>query len=578
MVHLCSELVRNDGNFRTRERIRQDLVDAVAQLREIHEAVKYGSEKYGTPGSVGTSQRQDDLLFVPRCAATDDMKCMSLDTLMSLFLDKVRDFTSVADSSLSYGSVEYASIVDVESKHMGNLLSVSKDFYVSDSLPVIEATRSNMAYVFGFSFPALIGLYLFLVHSMLSRVEKEVRRSRRMLSMVPVDVIASISAIEQFVRSHGKQDGTREALANAVKDSQLKTRSVLAASVDAVIEFNCEGRIVSLNPSAEKMFICKAASAVGEDIAMFFPSSELVPVSGHAMAITGDSTEEVNPEQALRGHMSLLLHRCRNSEDGSCEGVVWETMVARSDSETFPAQVSLCVGRTQGEVYFAAFIRDLSVLKKQESLLRLEREKSEKLLSTILPKSIAARLKASEGHVVDVYDSVSVVFTDIVKFTETASRMTPQAVVGMLSDLFSEMDSLASKHGVEKIKTLGDGWLGCAGLFGRYHDHSLACVEWGRDVLAFLRMYNAEHGTNIMFRIGIATGPVTAGVIGTSRLQFDIFGDTVNLASRMESTSLPGRINLSREVYERIYDKVLCEERTVEVKGKGLMQTFLVTQ
>jgi class 3 adenylate cyclase/PAS domain-containing protein len=569
LTHLCSELIRNDVIYYTRSQLRERIQKGIAEIIELHDAVKYGSSKFKTPGSVGHLHAQDNLLFRPRCAQTAELRCMSLDAMFSSFVDRVREFITLADHDLFYGSAAFKYISEVGEIHLHYLLDESQRLYAEETAPIIDGSRKALGYVFGVSFPIIILLYVVLLHPVLNRVDKEVRRTRRMLAMVPLDVIGDVPAIEDFIRSHGRNDTTQEALENAVKESQQKTSSVLAASVDAVIEFDKELCITSVNPSAEKVLSCKATNVVGDTVDLFFP---LLVTVQDAASVSLSAASDMKPASDLKANMTMLMSK--KTEGG--DGMVWETVIVRSDGQIFPAQVSLCIGRMQGDVYFAAFIRDLSVMKKQEQLLRTEREKSENLLSTILPKSIADRLKANDGPIVDTYDSVSVVFTDMVKFTETAAKMSPQAVIGLLSNLFSEMDNIAAKHGIEKIKALGDGYMGASGLFSRFNDHAIACVNWGHEVFAFLRKYNEQHATNIQFRIGIATGPVTAGVIGTSRLQFDIFGDTVNVASRMESHSIPGRIQVNRETYERIYDKVPCEERTITVKGKGEMTVFMV--
>ena len=223
------------------------------------------------------------------------------------------------------------------------------------------------------------------------------------------------------------------------------------------------------------------------------------------------------------------------------------------------------MGRT-GELYAR---RDFA----QRRLLDAERSRSEHLLLNILPAPIAARLKAHEGTIADSFSEATVLFADMVGFTEMSARLTPEALVGRLDRVFSAFDALTERRGLEKIKTIGDAYMVVGGLPEVRADHVEAVVELGLDMLR-----EAEHaGEGLRVRIGINTGPVVAGVIGTKKFAYDLWGDTVNTAARMEAYGVPARIHCTAAVYERLKERYCFEEREeIEVKGKGWMRTYLV--
>jgi guanylate cyclase len=206
--------------------------------------------------------------------------------------------------------------------------------------------------------------------------------------------------------------------------------------------------------------------------------------------------------------------------------------------------------------------------------LRLEQERSEALLVNVLPSSIAERLKDASGSIADHVDSASVLFADIVDFTPLAQRLSPAEVVDTLDRLFTKFDALVERHGLEKIKTIGDCYMAASGVPDPAADHA------HRAALLALDMRKAMHGATdgvgpLELRIGINSGPVTAGVIGRKRFLYDLWGDAVNTASRMESNGTPGRIQITRATYELVKDSFVCEERgTIPVKGKGDMETW----
>jgi adenylate cyclase len=208
-------------------------------------------------------------------------------------------------------------------------------------------------------------------------------------------------------------------------------------------------------------------------------------------------------------------------------------------------------------------------------LLGIARKQADDLLLNILPAAVAKRLKEGEETIADRYESASIMFIDIVKFTPLSAAATPVQVIGMLSELFSKFDGLVEKHHAEKIETVGDTYMIATGLPVPRKDHAQVAASLALDIQSYLRSGVFFNGKKIDCRIGINSGPLMAGVIGRKRISYHLWGDTVNTASRMESHGEPGQIQISKSTYELIKDGFVCEPRgTIEVKGKGQMKTF----
>ncbi len=205
--------------------------------------------------------------------------------------------------------------------------------------------------------------------------------------------------------------------------------------------------------------------------------------------------------------------------------------------------------------------------------LAVEQEKSEKLLRNVLPEEIAQRLKHDPQTIAEGFDAVTVAFADIVGFTEMSARSSPIEVVRLLNEIFSAFDALAEKHGLEKIKTIGDAYMVVGGLPVHRADHAEAVAEMTLEMQAFMRELQKTR-PGLAIRIGMHTGPVVAGVIGIKKFSYDLWGDTVNVASRMESHGERDRIQVSDAAANALRDKYEIEERgTIKVKGRGELAT-----
>ncbi len=211
--------------------------------------------------------------------------------------------------------------------------------------------------------------------------------------------------------------------------------------------------------------------------------------------------------------------------------------------------------------------------------LEMEHRRSEELLLNILPAPIAEQLKTDKHTIADNFAEVTILFADIVGFTILSSQMPPAKLVELLNEIFSAFDRLVEKHGLEKIKTIGDAYMVVGGLPAPRPDHAEAIAEMALDMQQAIRDFNVRHGMTLNLRIGINTGPVVAGVIGTKKYIYDLWGDAVNIASHMESHALDGCIQTTTETYKRLHGKYLLAKRgTIMVKGKGNMETYFLLE
>ena len=291
---------------------------------------------------------------------------------------------------------------------------------------------------------------------------------------------------------------------------------------------------------------------------------------------------------------------------GSSTGLVWAFLV--------PAYAILALGPRRATPWFVAFLASLLVMGLADPFVRAAfgsspyawrligtiqntafplaivflmlrytdvrrrqaEARSEELLTNAIPGSIARRLKRGEQRIAEAYPEATVLFADIVAFTPWAGRTDPARVVGLLDDLFTRFDAAANQAGLEKIKTTGDGYMAVAGAPEPSPNHAEAAIQLAELMLDEAADWRERHRVELEVRIGLASGAVVGGVIGERRILFDLWGDTVNTAARMESFGVPGRIQVSASTRDRLPHRYRFESRDVEVKGIGTMRTYLL--
>ncbi|MDB9496009.1 adenylate/guanylate cyclase domain-containing protein [Spirulina major CS-329] len=332
----------------------------------------------------------------------------------------------------------------------------------------------------------------------------------------------------------------------ALQASEAELRALFAAMNDMILVFDREGLCRKVAPTK-------------------FDHSRLRFNPPH----TTPNLRDIVPATEVDHYLSTIQGILASQETINVE---YEMSLA-SGQRWFSANISPLSGEL---VLWVA--RDITASKLAETALRQEQERSETLLLNILPAPIAQRLKNQESTIADYFDSVTVLFADLVNFTELSTELSSTELVEILNTIFSDFDHLAARHGLEKIKTIGDAYMAVSGLPYPCDDHAPRVARMALELLDYIKQFNAETGKQFALRIGINTGSVVAGVIGVSKFGYDMWGDTVNVASRMESQGEPNRVQVTQTTYEHLkpfQDQFLIEPRgTVLVKGRGEMMTY----
>ena len=368
----------------------------------------------------------------------------------------------------------------------------------------------------------------------------------------------SIFPIEMEAKTffyHGNQhrvsairDITERKLAEkALRESEEKFRSIMEQAADAFILLDLQGKIVDVNQTT-----CQSLGYTYEELLNLF-------------------IEDIEMNFALEN----FYQKWQKLIPGI--PITLQGIHKRKDGKTFPVEVNLGLLKAGNGNLLLALCRDITDRKKAEQALLLEQEKSDKLLLNILPKPIAEKLKENQDIIAERFEEVTVLFADLVGFTELASSVHPERLVYLLNDIFSRFDLLVEKYGLEKIKTIGDAYMVVGGLPMPIENHAEAIALIAIDMVEELADFANRVKQNFPIRIGINTGPVVAGVIGRKKFIYDLWGDTVNIASRMESQGIPGVIQVTEVTYQILQHKFLFRERgIIDIKGKGYMKTYFL--
>jgi PAS domain S-box-containing protein len=327
-----------------------------------------------------------------------------------------------------------------------------------------------------------------------------------------------------------------------LQKTAAELRALFSAMTELIFVYDTQGRYLKIAPT--------------NPAAIYKPSNHLL----------GKTLHEVLP---LAQADTFLQYIHQVTETQQTFNVEYNLKIAEREF-WFSASISPI---THDSVVWVA--RDITEKKKAESELLLEQEKSERLLLNILPKAIAEQLKQSHSAIAEHFDEVTIMFADIVDFTPLSARLSPQELVESLNRIFSTFDQLVERYDLEKIKTIGDAYMVAGGLPIPNNTHAENIVEMALEMQDKILDLQTVTGEQFQIRIGINTGPVVAGVIGIKKFIYDLWGDTVNVASRMESRGAPGCIQVTERTYQLLKNKYVFEQRgIIHVKGKGEMMTY----
>ncbi|MFB2917591.1 MULTISPECIES: adenylate/guanylate cyclase domain-containing protein [Aerosakkonema] len=326
------------------------------------------------------------------------------------------------------------------------------------------------------------------------------------------------------------------------KKIQAEMKALFAAMTDVLVVRDVSGRCLNVIPTSTANLYKPATETIGRKVHETLPSPQ-------ADLILQAILEAVSTQKTVEIEYSLPI---------GGKDICFAETISPLSSET-----AILVAR------------DITERKLAQSALQKEQEKSEQLLLNILPEPIAERLKENQGAIAEHFHEVTILFADIVGFTLLSARISPTELVNLLNEIFSKFDELTEKHGLEKIKTIGDAYMVVGGLPVPKENSVEAIAEMALDMQAAIDHLQTKCSEQLQIRIGINTGAVVAGVIGMKKFIYDLWGDAVNVASRMESSGIPGKIQVTSATYERLKNRYKFEKRgKVAVKGRGEMTTY----
>jgi adenylate cyclase len=378
----------------------------------------------------------------------------------------------------------------------------------------------------------------FAGQEILARVESQLRMARQRQQLSQQNAL-----LMQEVRE-------RTQVEQALLAAETNYRSIFENSTAGMFKVSKQGQFLSVNPSMAHMYGYESP----EEMVTF----------------AEDASRQVYLQPKRWDELVVYLNRYDKITDAESE-------VLRKDGSTFWVSEDIWkVWDKDGNfVYYEGIAHDISERRKMETELRQQRQQADRLLVNILPYQIAQRLKVGTRTIAESLDQVSVLFADLVDFTAASGEMTPRHLVKLLNEIFSVFDQLAEFHKLEKIKTIGDAYMVAGGLPSPNDYHTESIAQFALDIREAIKDFRRPDSFPFQLRIGIHTGPVVAGVIGRRKFAYDLWGDTVNIASRMEATGEAQRIQVTPELYEKLQDKFLFEKRGyVGVKGRGQMMTY----
>lgn len=343
--------------------------------------------------------------------------------------------------------------------------------------------------------------------------------------------------------------GSRNYLAQVQAAVRLRDRAIAASSVGIAI-----------------------ADATLPDIPLIYVNPAFERITGYAPAeVLGYNCRFLQGKNTSAAELERLRAAIRGGRDCTVTLLNY-----RKDGKPFWNELSISPIYTGSQLtHFVGIQTDVTARIQAEKALKLEKNRSDRLLKNILPLPIIQQLKDCTGSLAQQFDATTILFADIVSFTPLSAVMQPLELLETLNRIFSTFDQLAEQYGVEKIKTIGDAYMAASGIPLPQANHVEAVADLAIAMQAASRDFKTASGEPIQLRMGLHTGPAIAGVIGIKKFTYDLWGDTVNIAARLEAQSEPGRIQISREVYRALGDRYRCEPRgEIAIKGKGLLATY----
>ncbi|KAL9658648.1 hypothetical protein ABK040_006184 [Willaertia magna] len=511
--------------------------------------LRFGDSSNGFQSLAVSSDIEKLIYDKTNCTKDTAYSCSGLDELIKEITVQYTKFHNDAfKSDIPLGTLlyRYSTIFDLSTQTSTLLMNAMVQY-------VGQFTSQNYyisAVTIGVSAPLLL-IIAYCIYISTIAFEKEVHQLRILLNYVNYEILDSIVELHSYIFNYSlteKSDNNKRKT-----DKSSKSRAILEAAVAGAIIISKTGSIEIFNEAAQKIFGHRNDEVIGTPFTSLF--------SGQSRSI-----------------LQSTLNTFSKSTSNTAQTL--EVIGIRKNKANFPARVSLSVSVIgDGNFILACFIEDTTAEKQHELELADEKKKSEALLLNILPENIALRLKSGEIFIADKMDDVTCLFSDIIGFADLYAAMNAQEIVQTLNTIVNGFDSLIEKHNLEKIKTIQEKYFCAGGLTPGDPDHTRRMLQFAIEMFSVIYNYNADQKKELSIKVGIHVGTLVAGVIGTLKFAYDVWGDAVNTSSRMESTGIPGRIQVSRQAFERVNEFFEFEERSgVYCKGKGNLTTYLLLE
>lgn len=337
------------------------------------------------------------------------------------------------------------------------------------------------------------------------------------------------------------------------KLAEEKYQSIFEHANEGIFQTSMEGKYITANPKLAEIYGYESPQDIIQSIA--------------------DVSAQIYVEPKRRLEIMAYLKRY-----GKITGAA--SQVYRKDGSTIWVVENIREVRDQSGViqYYEGTVQDITEQIQVERLLHQARQRSEQLILNMLPQHVAQRLKTKSSTIADSLDAASILFADLVDFTEFTATVDSQEVVNILNHIFSDFDTLVERYRLQKIKTIGDAYMVAAGIPHPVSGHLEAIANLALDMQAAIQQFQTPSGHRFSLRIGLHSGPVIAGVLGKKALAYDVWGHAVNMASRMEETSIPGKIQVSADSYNHLKAQFAFEKRGfIQLQGIGLVETYFLT-
>eukprot|EP01107_Rhizomastix_libera_P005416 TRINITY_DN1881_c0_g1_i2.p1 TRINITY_DN1881_c0_g1~~TRINITY_DN1881_c0_g1_i2.p1 ORF type:complete len:1025 (-),score=324.32 TRINITY_DN1881_c0_g1_i2:1511-4555(-) len=547
----------------------QTVVEGVNREFSDYVIAKHRSEDFEKEHLIDARSKDAKFLkFQRSCSSNIIGSCYGLETLDSTIEDNVRQlngsgFMSVKSSSTERVIIESAFSFGLSSWHLS---------YQDIIVGIIESSFSSgnlvNLIVFIAAFPIMI-FFFFKIFYTISTLTSNYSKLVSMLNFFPAQVLDSTHEVGKYLET-GEVMTIPEKMELMLEQSRQKSEGILQAASDAIITFDKDSLEVDVfNSAASKMFGYSAAEVCGQSIQKIIPDSVL------RAYITKDKVGR----KFTFGKQAVEAEKEENGEEEEHVEEASDAFGLHKNGKEIPVTISVSQTMTGKKMQFVTFLRDIRAVKGYQQLIK----NNETLLLKMLPKSIAEKIKhtiASRGadqiRIAKRHDSVSILFVDIDHFTNKTEGMEAQDVANFLNTIVSAWDQVVLKHGVEKIKTIGDIYMAVAGCPEPMKDHASRIIKCAQEMILILQDFNSVNGTDIHVRVGINSGPVVAGVIGKTKVMYDLWGASVNFASRMQSSGVNDMIQITSETHELVQGEFPFVSRgEIEVKGGIKLKSFL---